>query len=126
MQTKLIGTSDGISLFELSNADMSVQISTYGARIHKILVKDKNGDVQDVVAGFEKPEEFRGDNPYFNAVIGRVANRVGGASFSLGGKTFSLFKNDGNNHLHGGKEGFDRKNWQAEIVDDSALKLTYL
>ena len=127
MSVKPVRTAEGITLYEIENNNkMRLQISTYGARIHKILVKDKKGEFIDVVAGFENAEDFRGDNPYFNAVIGRVANRIGGARFTLNGKEYPLFKNDGDNSLHGGKEGFDRKIWTAEAAGDNALKLSYL
>ncbi len=126
MKTKLVSKTDGISLYELTNGGkITVQITDYGARIHKVLVEDKKGDVIDVVAGFETPNGFTGDNPYFNAVIGRVANRIGGAEFRLNGKKYNLFKNDGDNSLHGGKEGFDRKIWQSRILPNGELALSY-
>ncbi|MBO4539957.1 MAG: galactose mutarotase [Clostridia bacterium] len=126
MSVKPVRIAKGISLFEIENNNkMRLQVSTYGARIHKILVEDKKGNFIDVVAGFENAEDFMGDNPYFNAVIGRVANRIGGARFTLNGKEYLLFKNDGKNSLHGGKEGFDRKIWTAEIVDENAVKMNY-
>lgn len=125
MNTKKIGVYDGIELYELSNDFLRVRIATYGARIANIFLFDKNGQERDVVAGFDTPNGFVEDNPYFNAVIGRVANRIGGARFSLNGKEYPLFPNDGNNHLHGGKEGFDKKIWTAKINDDDSLTLTY-
>lgn len=126
MSVTQINEAGKIALYEIENKmGMRLQISAYGARIHKILVKDKNGRTIDVVAGFDTPEGFFGDNPYFNAVIGRVANRIGGAKFTLNGKVYDLFKNDGNNSLHGGKEGFDRKLWQVEPINNDAVKMTY-
>ena len=126
MKTIFVGNFNGIELYELSNDFLRVQITTYGARIAKILVPDKFGLERDVVAGFDTPNGFTGDNPYFNAVIGRVANRIGGARFHLDGVEYPLYANDGDNHLHGGKEGFDRKNWKAAINDDGSLSLSYL
>ncbi|MDE7373399.1 MAG: galactose-1-epimerase, partial [Clostridia bacterium] len=106
---------------------MQAQIITYGARLQKLFVPDRTGSAIDVLAGFNDPEEFRNDHgTYFGAIIGRVANRIGGAEFTLDGKTYTLFKNDGNNHLHGGKEGFEKKLWTAEILDGACLKLSYL
>jgi len=123
---KIDTTKDGIELYEISNDNgMKVQIITYGARIFKLYVPNKNGELIDVVAGFTYPDFFKQDNPYFNAIIGRVGNRIGDAKFSLNGKEYSLYKNDGNNHLHGGKEGFDRKIFKAEILD-KGLKLSRL
>ncbi|MCM1306457.1 MAG: galactose mutarotase [Bacteroides sp.] len=128
MTTKFLNVSaTGIETYLLENeGGMRAQIITFGARIQKLFVPDREGRFIDVVAGFDNPEEYRDDRgTYFGAIIGRVANRIGGAEFSLGGKTYTLFKNDGNNHLHGGKEGFDKKLWNAEILSDGSLKLSY-
>lgn len=120
MKITYLGKSPkGIETYALENKNgMRAEIITYGARIAKLLVKDKNGNFVDVVAGFDDVDGFMGDNPYFNAVIGRVCNRIGGACFEIDGKKYNLFKNDGNNHLHGGEVGFDSKIWQAEILQD--------
>lgn len=126
MKIEYLGVSEkGIKTYALENANgMRAEIITYGARIAKLFVKDKNGNLIDVVAGFDNVDSFMGDeNPYFNAVIGRVCNRIGGAKFTLNGKEYPLYKNDGNNHLHGGKVGFDSQLWDAEIVDNG-LKLS--
>ena len=116
MEAKKIATSaTGIETYELSNdSGMSLQIITFGARIHKLFVPDRDGKTVDVVAGFDDPEGYRNDNPYFNAVIGRVVNRIGNARFSLNGKTYELYKNDNGNCLHGGKTGFDSRIWTCE------------
>lgn len=114
-----------IEVFAIENDNgMRVELITYGARISKLLVSDKNGVLTDVVAGFENEDDFMGDNPYFNAVIGRVANRIGGASFELDGKRYNLYKNDGDNALHGGKCGFDSRMWQAQIVGNDSVKMS--
>ena len=125
MKTTYVSKSPkGIELYELENDNgVRAQIITYGARIAKLLVPNKNGEMIDVVAGFDTPDGFLGENPYFNAVIGRVGNRIGGATFTLDGKKYDLFKNDGNNHLHGGKCGFDSRIWNATILDGASLKL---
>lgn len=123
---KLIEEKNGIKCFELKNlSGASVQIISYGARIHRFFMPDVNGEFKNLVAGFESIDGYTGNNPYFNAVIGRTSNRIGGAKFKLDGKTYKLFANNGANHLHGGKEGFDRKIWDAEITDKGLL-LTYL
>lgn len=117
-------TEKGIELYRLENANgMICDVITYGARIAKLVVPNKRGELIDVVAGFPTPDGFLGDNPYFNAVIGRVGNRIGGASFALDGNRYDLFKNDGNNHLHGGKCGFDSRIWTASVLCDQSLKL---
>jgi len=120
-------TQSGIETYAIENDNgMRVELITFGARIFKLYVKDKNGNLVDVVAGFNTPDGFRDENPYFNAVIGRVGNRIGGAKFSLNSREYHLFKNDGNNHLHGGKVGFDSRMWTAQIVGDDSVKMSRL
>ncbi len=125
MEIKRVGNFDGIELFRLSDGDSFVEIINYGARIHKICVPDRLGNIQDVVLGFNNLNEYRSDNPYFNAVVGRVANRIGGASFTLDGKKYLLSANENGNQLHGGIEGFDKKIFKANILSDG-LELTYV
>ncbi len=121
-------TKSGIGVYELENDNgMRAQFINYGARIHRLFAPDKNGDPTDVVAGFDDPDGYRNDRgTYFNAVIGRVGNRIGGAAFELDGKTYKLFANDGKNHLHGGREGFDKKLWDVELSSESCIAFSYL
>ncbi len=129
MKSEFIGkTQSGIETYALENdRGMRAEIMTYGARITRLFVPDRRGEFIDVVAGFDTPDEYRDDHgTYFNAIIGRVGNRIGGSKFTLDGKEYRLFSNDGANHLHGGKEGFDKKIWTAETGDGASLKLSYL
>ncbi len=128
MKAELINKSaSGIETYAIENDNgMRAEFITFGARIFKLFVKDKNDNLVDVVAGFDTPDGFREENPYFNAVIGRVGNRIGGAKFTLDGKEYNLYKNDGNNHLHGGKVGFDSKMWTAQILGDDSVKMSRL
>ncbi len=105
----------------------AAEIINYGARIHRLFVPDKNGARVDILAGFATADGYRRDNPYFNAIIGRVANRIGGAAFELNGRRYSLFANDDMNTLHGGEEGFDKKYWSAKInkAEKPSLEMTY-
>lgn len=120
-------TQSGIETYAIENDNgMKAELITFGARISRLFVKDGSGKEIDVVAGFDTPDGFRQENPYFNAVIGRVGNRIGGAKFTLDGKEYDLYKNDGNNHLHGGKVGFDSRDWTAQIVGDDSVKMTRL
>ena len=92
MKAELINKSaSGIETYAIENDNgMRAEFITFGARIFKLFVKDKNDNLVDVVAGFDTPDEFREENPYFNAVIGRVGNRIGGAKFTLEGKEYNL------------------------------------
>ncbi len=125
-------TSDGkeVDIYTLTNKNgMKVQIINYGAIITSLTAPDKNGKMEDVVLGYTKPEDYFNGNPYFfGALIGRYGNRIANAKFTLDGKSFELNKNDGTNHLHGGKEGFYSKLWTAEPIENAknpSLKLTY-
>ncbi len=120
-------TETGIETYELENrSGMRAQIITFGARLKSLFVRNGSGGLTDVLAGFDDPEEYRNDRgTYFGAIIGRVGNRIAKGEFCLDGKKYSLYKNDGNNHLHGGKEGFDKKLWSAHEAGENALKLDY-
>ena len=105
---------------------MEVDILTYGARIIRISVPDRNGKFADVVVGCKKPENYYEENPYFGATVGRFCNRIGGSKFTLNGKEYALEANEGQNSLHGGvTEDFSRIVWNAEIVEER-LVLTHL
>ncbi|WP_026354710.1 aldose epimerase family protein [Massilia niastensis] len=118
---------DGASItqFTLANANgMVVKIIDFGGVITELHAPDREGRFADVVLGFDTLEPYRGDSPYFGALIGRYGNRIGKGRFTLDGKAFQLPTNNGNNHLHGGPAGFDKVRWNAAIDGDS-LRLSY-
>ena len=118
-------TPTGIKVFVIENDNgMRAELLSYGAIISKLFVKDRNGNLVDVVAGYENEDDYAGDICYFGALIGRVCNRTAGAKFSLDGVTYELAKNNGNNHLHGGAEGFNKKEYSAEIVGPASIKFS--
>ena len=108
-----------------SSSGLKVEISDLGAKITKLLVANRKGEVKDIVLGFKDADDWRTKETYFNAICGRVANRIGGGQFELDGKHYSLPVNNGSNCLHGGLEGFNAKIW--EIVEQSIyeIKLHY-
>lgn len=114
----------------LDNGTMQVEMSNFGGLITRIIVPDKNGNKENIALTFDTVEEYlTKDNPFFGATVGRVANRIGGAKFELDGKTYELAKNNGNNTLHGGNEGFNKKVWTPETyTNDSVVgvKMSYL
>lgn len=114
-------------VYTLTNAKgAEVDVLTYGARIIRISVPDRNGKFGDVVVGCKKPEDYYDNNPYFGATIGRYGNRIGGAKFSLNGQEYCIEANEGKNTLHGGKTAdFSRVIWDAEIQGEF-LVLTHL
>jgi len=125
-------TVDGtiIEIFTLHNrAGMEARIMTYGGIVVSLTAPDRDGKFADVVLGYDHLNDYLKFNPCFGALVGRYANRIGGAKFSLEGKTFTLPKNNGGNCLHGGLKGFDKVVWQAkpaETAEGPALELAYL
>jgi len=118
-----------VDLYTMTNATgVSVAITTYGGRVVSLKTPDKKGTSGDIVLGFDSLDGYLGDNPYFGALIGRYGNRIGKAQFTLDGKVYKLFANDGPNSLHGGKIGFDKVIWTGSdksTTDIPALELRY-
>ncbi|KZC08668.1 PREDICTED: aldose 1-epimerase-like isoform X2 [Dufourea novaeangliae] len=116
------GSINGQSIekYTLRNkAGQEVDIITYGAAITSVRTPDKQGNTADVVLGFDNVEGYKSaSNPYFGATIGRVANRIGKAEFTLDGKKYCLGKNVGGNSLHGGFKGWSSKIWNARIRNE--------
>ncbi len=123
-------TIDGkpTDLYILKNSTgTTLAITNYGGRFVSLLVHDKNGKLQDVVVGFKTLQEYiNSTEPYFGATIGRVGNRIANGKFSIDGKEYTLFTNNGPNTLHGGKKGFQAVVWDAQQPNDSTLVLSYL
>jgi aldose 1-epimerase len=125
-------TPDGtpVEAFTLrSPRGLEARVITYGAIVQSLQVPDGKGGKVDVVLGFDTLEEYVKDNPYFGCVVGRYANRIAKGRFTLDGKEYRLATNNGPNHLHGGRRGFDKAVWKAapkEGRDGPALELTYV
>jgi len=129
---EVFGKADGkdVYLFTLTNANgLQTKITNYGGIVTHLMVPDRNGNLGDIVLGYDTLDEYIKNNPYFGALIGRYGNRIGKGKFTLEGKEYSLATNNGPNHLHGGDKGFDKVVWDAEPMQTEqgpALKLTYL
>lgn len=111
------GTAFGkpVKLYTLTNArGMIIKISNYGGILQSILVPDRRGQMGDVVLGFDNVNSYVKQSPYFGALIGRYGNRIAKGRFTLDGKTYHLFINNGPNSLHGGKRGFDKHIWKSQ------------
>ena len=109
-------TGDGtpVRRYTLKNSHgMTVRILSYGGIIQSLQVPDRPGRKANVVLGFDNLEDYIDKSPYFGATIGRYANRLANATFTLDGKTYRLPANDGPNTLHGGTKGFDKVVWSA-------------
>lgn len=97
---------------------MEVTSINYGCIITNIMVPDQNGQMENVVLGFDTIEDYEKHSPYFGAVIGRVAGRIKGGTFELDGAPYQLEKNNMGNALHGGKKGFDKKVWEVDVKSE--------
>jgi len=116
---------DKVNAYILGNAaGIRVKVIDYGATIVSVMAPDRDGNLADVVLGFDDIAGYQGsDNPYFGATCGRYANRIAGGRFTLDGVEYALAINNGPNALHGGIIGFDKKMWNAEANGD-ALRMS--
>lgn len=115
------GTINGkpVTAFTLKNENgMAVTCIDYGCIITSISVPDANGRFENVVLGFDSLEEYIEHSPFFGAICGRVAGVISKGEFELEGITYQLEKNDGQNHLHGGKIGFDKVVWNSNVFQN--------
>ncbi|MBV9572617.1 MAG: galactose mutarotase [Acidobacteriales bacterium] len=133
MEKKTFGvTRDGqqVDIYILKNkSGMEAAITNYGATLVSLKVPDRNGRLDDVVLGYDDLAGYETDKAYLGATVGRYANRIAHGTFTLAGTKFTLPKNNGENTLHGGIAGFNKKVWKVKDVssqESQALELTYL
>ena len=126
----VISSGETATLYTLVNdCGMTVEITDFGGTVVSIKMPDRNGKLTDVCLGYDSLSDYERADGYLGALVGRVANRIAGASFALDGETYSLYANDGGNCLHGGKRSFSYVVWSAEtaVTDEAAtLTLTYV
>lgn len=124
------GTVDDkpVKLFTLTNKRGTVvKVSNYGLLITEVHTADRAGNLTNVVLGFDNLDQYRKGHPFFGAIAGRVANRIAKGRFTLEGKDYTLAVNNGPNHLHGGKKGFDKQVWDARpLPEKNAIEFHYL
>jgi aldose 1-epimerase len=117
-------------LFNLENdKGLKVQITNYGGTIVSLHVPDKNGESADIVLGYSKWADWILNQAYFNCIIGRTCNRIGGARFTMDGIEYKVSANQGEYQLHGGHKGFHVKLWDADTFitkEEVGLELSYL
>ena len=119
-----------VDQYTLTNkSSATVKIINFGAVVTSLTIPDRHGKLEDVVSGYDSLQGYIDDKCYFGAIAGRYGNRIGKGQFTLEGKRYQVTVNDGENHLHGGKIGFNKVLWTATPVQDSAgpsLQLTYV
>jgi aldose 1-epimerase len=118
-----------VELFRLENGNgLVLEVSTYGATVRSLMVPDRTGQLADIVLGFDDLGGYLAGCPYFGATAGRVANRIRAGRFELDGRRYSLAANDGPDHLHGGRKGWDKVVWSPEAMlgpDGPLVRLAY-
>ena len=129
IKKKLFGTmpcGKEVYSYTLRNKNgMKVKLCEYGGAIMQIKVPDKKGSFDDVVCGYNSLDSYIGGDGYQGALIGRVGNRIAKGRFTLDGKEYSLFINNGPNSLHGGEYGFNAKVWESEAIDGDEPKVVF-
>lgn len=109
-------TGEEVSLYTVENKNgMKACFTNYGAIITKIVVPDKNGVLADVVLGYDSMEGYIKNPGYFGATIGRNGNRIAGSQIDINGVTYELDKNEGENNLHAGFHGYDKRMWEVKV-----------
>ncbi len=132
--TKHFGTTakgDAVAMMTMTNkSGASVSVIELGAIVTSIIVPDREGNLADVTLGFDTLARYEGDHAFMGDIVGRYGNRIAKAAFTLDGVTYNLTANDGQNTLHGGKEGFNTKLWKLveakEAEGCDSVKLHYL
>ena len=110
------------SLYTIRSGKMTAVFSDLGATLVKLFVPDRDGHLSDVVLGFDDPKSYYESGTFFGAVVGRNANRIGGASFVLNGKHYQMDKNDnGENNLHSGYDFYKNRIWDVLSVTENAI-----
>ncbi|KAJ8750099.1 hypothetical protein K2173_014014 [Erythroxylum novogranatense] len=103
-----------IGIYDLKKGNISLKLTNYGAHVVSVFVPDKYGKIADVILGYDSINEYKNDTSNFGATVGRVANRIAGAQFTLNGTRYKLVPNEGKNMLHGGPKGFSKVIWKVE------------
>ena len=116
IEKKLWGNHNGKDcyLFTLENGNMTAEITNYAGSLVKLIVPDKDGNKGDILLGYDTLDGYIAGTSSQGALVGRYANRIGGAKFTLNGKEYTLAKNDNGNTLHGGNVGFNKKVWNVK------------
>ena len=113
--------------YTLTNAHgIRAGLITWGAALVELSAPDREGRLADVTLGFDSLEPYLQPHPFFGSIAGRYANRIAKGRFTLDGKEYALATNDGENHLHGGRRGFDKRNWHGEPIGSDAVRFTYI
>ena len=110
-----------VRLYTLKNDAIELSVTDYGSTLVRLLVPDKNGKPTDVVLGYDDLAGYVADDTCFGNNVGRSANRIGGASFTLNGTEYKLAANDGENNLHSGPDSYSKRIWNVAAKTDTSI-----
>ena len=125
-QTPFGVTADGrqVDRFTFSHVSgVEMCVINYGGIVQSLVAPDRDGELADIVLGYDTMAEYESDIRFFGCVVGRYANRIANGRFSLNGVDYQLETNPTGHHLHGGSDGFSRQVWSASIDEDNGLPL---
>jgi aldose 1-epimerase len=114
----ILSSGKKVSLYTLKAGDLSLSLSTLGATLTCLLIPSSKKGTEDVLLGYPTLSAYTANKPFIGATIGRFGNRIGGGTFTLDGKGCRLYRNEGENTLHGGRRGFDKLLWKAEAYEE--------
>ena len=110
---------DETKLYTLTNCNnMEISVTDYGAALTQVIVPDKEGNLCDVVLGYDEAAEYEAGGLFLGATVGRSANRIGGASIEINGKIYELVKNDNDNNLHSGPDFYHNRVWDVKEAEE--------
>jgi aldose 1-epimerase len=119
-----------VDIYNLTNNNgLRARLMTYGATLVSLMLPDRGGKFEDCVLGYDALDGYLKTSPYFGSIVGRYGNRIAQGRFTLNGITYTLARNNGENHLHGGLKGFDKVVWKAELLAEAngvGVKFSYL
>lgn len=117
-----------VALYTLKNADLTMQVTNFGARVVSLWTPDRNGNHEDIVLGYNNIDQYV-NNPgerFLGAVVGPYANRIANGTYTIDGQVYTFPQNNNGQTLHGGLKGVDMVVWDVVAVTDSSILLSYL
>ena len=118
-------SGEDVYIYDVENNKIKLSVMEFGAAIVSLNVPDREGRLADIVCGYDDLDSYIEGDGYQGAVVGRWANRINKGKFTLDGVEYTLFCNNGENHLHGGKVGFSHRVWKSEITGEDSIRFSY-
>lgn len=118
---RLADGSEAFAITLTAGNGVSARILTYGATLQSLVAPDRDGRPADIVIGYDDVHSYEAKPNYFGVTVGRFANRIANARFTLDGRTYDVSPNNNGNSLHGGTEGFDKRNWKVVSVSSGPV-----